>query len=317
MAKSRGGFRAALLAGWATLCVAGVLFARAKGIPVRAALSVIAAFLVEYPFYLVAGFPLVRERLSSSALPAILAGVMVLPYLVCCTGAVTFQWDSLLRLAALALALALWYRVLHVSVWADLGFLAMIGWVMLGRYFDPVYPELFRQRLSILGHLSLFQISTLVLMLERRVPETGFGFLPTTHEWRTGLLHYLYFLPTGGALAVATGAVHLGRSAPVGVVVLTFFGFLWVVGLWEEFLFRGVLQQWFEAWTANPLIALFLTAAVFGSVHLWFRGFPNWRWALVTFILGALCGRARNLTGGIRAGTVLHALVVATWRAFF
>lgn len=317
MAKSLGGFRAALLAGWVALSVAGILFARAKGIPGWAAFSVVAAFLIEYPFYLVAGFPAVRERLASG-LPVFLMAATVLPYLFCCASAFPFQWDAVLRLAALALALGLWYRVLHVSVWTDVGFLMLVAWVMLGGYFDSIYPEFFRQKLSILGKLSLFQITLLVLMLERRVPETGFGFLPSAAEWRSGVLHYLYFLPTGGALAVALGAVHFSRVAPLWRPAATFLAFLWIVGLWEEFLFRGVIQEWFEGWASSPFAALALTAVLFGSVHLWFGGgFPNWRWALVTTILGALCGHARNQTGGIRAGTVTHALVVATWRAFF
>jgi len=317
MAKSLGGFRAALLAGWVALSVAGIFLARSKGIPGWAALPVIAAFLVEYPFYLVAGFPSVRERLASPRLPAILTAAVVLPYLLCCAGAIHFQWDAVVRLAALALALGLWYRVLHVSAWTDIGFLLLVAGVILGRYFDPIYPEFYRQKLAMVGQLSLFQISALVLMLERRIPETGYGFLPSGAEWRAGVLHYLYFLPLGGGVALALGMVHVSQPGRLWLAPVTFLAFLWVQGLWEEFLFRGVLQQWFEAWTASPLVALAFTSLVFGAAHLWFRGFPNWRWALVATILGALCGRARNRTGGIRAGTVTHALVVATWRAFF
>jgi hypothetical protein len=52
-------------------------------------------------------------------------------------------------------------------------------------------------------------------------------------------------------------------------------------------------------------------------VHLWFRGFPNWRWALLTAALGWFCGRARNQAGDIRAGMVTHALAIATWMGFF
>src|SRR4051794_22259182 len=47
------GFRATLFGGWLVLCVAGLSFARLKGIPNWAALPALAAFLIEYPFYLV------------------------------------------------------------------------------------------------------------------------------------------------------------------------------------------------------------------------------------------------------------------------
>jgi membrane protease YdiL (CAAX protease family) len=318
MNQSLGRFRAALLGGWAALSVAGILLARAKGIPTWAALPVIAAFLLEYPFYLVAGFATVRERLAGARLPAVLVGAAVLPYLACCAGAIPFQASALLRLAALALALGLWYRVLPPAAWADAAFLALVAFAMLGRYFDSIYPEFFRQKLSILGRLSLFQITVLVLMLERRVGETGYGFVPTGREWKVGALHYLYFLAIGAPLALALGALHRSlRPAGFWVAAGTFLGFLWVIALWEEFMFRGVLQHWMEQWTSSRIAALAFTSAVFGAAHLWFRTFPNWRWALVAAVLGVVCGHARNQTGGIRAGTVTHALVVATWRAFF
>src|ERR1035438_4551384 len=175
MAKSFGGFRAALLAGWMVLGVAGLVFARAKGIPFAAALPVIAAFLAEYPFYLVAGFPAVRRRLAglcvvspgraSSTLPAVLTGSLLLPYLLCCCGAIRFDALALVRLASLALALSLWYVILPAAMLFDAAFLALIGWVTLGHYFDGIYPRFFGQHLDILarfnGHFAyLFDMTT-------------------------------------------------------------------------------------------------------------------------------------------------------------
>ena len=282
----------------------------------------IAAFLAEYSFYLAAGFPAARERLAGPKLPVLLLVSAVLPYLVCSAGTHDFEWVALARLAALALALALWYRVLPVTIATDAAFLALIAFVMLAKYFDGIYPGFFGQKLSILGTLALFYVSALVLILERQVGETGFGFLPTRRDWLEGALHYVYFLVVGAPLALALHAVHVSKTASVLTLVATFAGFLWVVALWEEFLFRGVLQQWLEQWTArfaakSRTIAWLVTSVIFGSVHLWFRGFPNWRWALIATLLGLVCGHARNQTGGIRAGVVTHALVVTTWRAFF
>jgi membrane protease YdiL (CAAX protease family) len=97
----------------------------------------------------------------------------------------------------------------------------------------------------------------------------------------------------------------------------TFVGMFWVVALSEEFFLRGVLQQWIEDWTASRAGALLLASAVFGLLHLWLGGFPNWKWALVAGVLGWFCGRARNQAGSIRASMVTHALVAATWRGFF
>jgi anti-anti-sigma regulatory factor len=92
---------------------------------------------------------------------------------------------------------------------------------------------------------------------------------------------------------------------------------LWVAVPLGRVLVRGVLQQWIEDWTRSRSGALLITSAIFGLLHLWLGGFPNWKWALVAGVLGWFCGRARNQAGSIRASMVTHALVATTWRAFF
>jgi uncharacterized protein len=304
--------------GWAALAAAGILFVRAKNLPLPAALPAIAAFLIAYPFYLVTGFPAMRERLAGQRLKWFLISSMVLPYLVCCCGAIQFHWVGAVRLAALAMATSLWYVVLPANAFADLAFLAIIPTVVLGGYFDSIYPPYLGQKLNVLGHVTFLPVLILVLMLERRVRETGYGFTPNRTEWRIGILHYLYFLPIGGAVGLWLHALKPHEPAALWKIVGTFLGFLWVIALSEEFFVRGVLQQWVEDWTRSRAAGLAIASAIFGLVHLGFRGFPfpNWRWALLAGILGWFCGRARNQAGSIRASVVTHALAVATWRAF-
>ena len=276
MAKTLGGFRAALLIGWALLGVVGMLYARSKGIPSWAALPVLAAFLVEYPFYLVPAFP---ERAGSAGRrPAagFLVASAVLPYLVCCLGAIQFELLSWLKLIALALCSGpLVSRFSRAIRLVDIGFLALVVAVKVGRYFEPASIPLSLQgrRIGILGDLALFNISVLVLMLERRVPETGYGFLPS----RAGLAHrrsrnYLYFLPVGFPWSSCCKATHFGcHPRPAGNRRLLSWASCWCSRSAEEFFFRGVLQQWIEDWTGNRRAALLITGLLFGLVHLWFR----------------------------------------------
>jgi membrane protease YdiL (CAAX protease family) len=318
MAKSLNGFRATVIIGWLALGVAGWLYARFRGVPGWAAAPALAAILVEYAFYLVPAFPTVRERLAGWRLPAFLVAAAVLPYLACCCGAVAFQWTALARLIGFALVLGLWYFALPPSAPSDIAFGALVAWLLLGRYFAGVYPAPYPHvEVSILAKLAVFQSAVLVLMLARRVPETGYGFLPSWREWRIGALHFLYFVPVGLPLALAIHAVKFAKPAPLWIVVGTFLGILWVVALAEEFLFRGVIQPMIEQASRHRAAALLLTSALFGLAHLWFRGFPNWRWVLVAGTMGWFCGRARNQAGGIRAAMVVHALTVTAWRAFF
>ena len=243
---------------------------------------------------------------------------MLLPYLACCAAARQFDALSLVKVAAVSLAAALWYKVLPFTPPADLAFLGFLAAIVMTGYFDRVYPVPYPGlQTAILGRMGLFHSSVLVLMLQRRIVETGYGFLPNRREWRIGLTHYLGFLPIAAALVFPLKIVHLAAPAAMWKIAATFLGFLWVVALFEEFIFRGVLQQWLEEWTWSRGAALVLTSLLFGAVHLWFRGFPNWRWALLAAALGWFCGHARNRAGSIRAGVVTHALVVATWRGFF
>jgi membrane protease YdiL (CAAX protease family) len=319
MPKTPRAFRATLLIGWIVLGAAGVAYARFKRIPNEAAFPALAAFLVEYPFYLVPAFPDIRALFRGRRLPVYLVGSAVLPYLVCCFGTVDFHWGSLVRVVALALAFALWYVVLPVNPVVDLAFLALIPVVLLGGYLKPVYAPKYSgfKDIIFLGHITLIQLAVMVLLVERRIAARDYGFVPNFREWRIGVIHFFLFLLVGGPVAIVFG-MKFGNPAPWWKIVASFIGFLWTIALSEEFFFWGVLQQWIRDWTSRSALALLLTAVLFGLVHIGFGGlFPNWRWVLLAAILGWFCGRARNQAGSIRASMVTHALVFATWRGFF
>jgi membrane protease YdiL (CAAX protease family) len=63
-----------------------------------------------------------------------------------------------------------------------------------------------------------------------------------------------------------------------------------VVGLSEEFFFRGMLQQLLTKRLKSTIAGLLLTSILFGLVHLPFRGFPNWRFALLAALAGIFYG---------------------------
>ena len=255
--------------------------------------------------------------MAGPPLPGFLVACAALPYLACCSGAIRFDIVSFVQLIALALTLGLWYRVLPVHPLTDAGFLVLVVAVKLGRYATYIYPTPYKGvQIAVLGDLTLFLMAALVLMLERRIRETGYGFLPTRKDWRIGAKNYLYFLPFGIALGFVLKAGKLVAPNDPLKLTATFLGVLFGLTLAEEFVFRGVLQQWLEDWTWSRRTALVLTSILFGAVHLWFKQFPNWKWWIIAGTLGWFCGRARNQAGSIRAAMVTHTLVVTTWRAF-
>jgi membrane protease YdiL (CAAX protease family) len=317
MMQSLGGFRAALLAGWTALSAAGFLFARSKGIPAWVAVPVLAAFLIEYPFYLFPAFAAVRVRFERS-LPLFLVVSFLAPYVAYASNTGQFRWRALVQLAALATVLSLWYKILPAAPLADGAFLVLVAAVVLRGYFDPIYTSPYPGlHVEILGHVALTRVCAMVMLVERRVPGVGYGFMPSLAEWKIGARHFFYFLIAGIPLAWATRLVRLGPGMPLWKIAATFVGMLWVVALSEEFFFRGLLQQWMVQWTGRPAWALAGTSIVFGVVHLGFRGFPNWRFALAAAVAGWFYGRAYREAQSIGASMVTHALVVTLWRAWF
>ena len=258
------------------------------------------------------------RELFARRLPLFLVATFVAPYLMYATNTGQFRWMAFVQLAALATALSLWYKILPASPLADGAFLVLTAAVVLRGYLDPIYSSpMHGLHLEILGYLALRRLCIMVMLVERRVEGIGFGFIPNLAEWKIGALHFVYFLVVAVPLAWLTHLVKLGPGMSLWKNAGIFIGALWVVALPEEFFFRGLLQQWLGQWTRSPGLGLAGASILFGAAHLGFRGFPNWRFALVAAIAGWFYGRAYRQAGSIRASMVTHALVVTLWRAWF
>jgi len=307
------------LVGWIVLSVAGMVLARQRGIPDKVAIPVIAAFLVEFVFYLVPGFRAVRERLrgklSASVLAPLLALSAVVPYLIYAEPTGQLHQAPFIELFCIAIAASFWFVIFPKSLAADLGFIILLAAVYLSKVLKQIYlPPYNKVSIDILGHLMLIRLGASVMLLQRGFQGLGFGFIPSRRECLVGLRYFLYFLPVGIPLGWALGIVTFhGRPGQEWQALGIFFGILWVVALSEEFVFRGILLQWMMRLTGNRWTALAIASVVFGLCHLGFRGFPNWRMALFATVTGAFWGEAYRAGKSIRASMVAHALVVTTW----
>jgi membrane protease YdiL (CAAX protease family) len=278
-----------------------------------------AAMLVELSLYMGLAFPAIRERWDrfGKRLPWIMVPSAVVPYLIMGIGVGTFSWQWLGVLVVMTAVVALWFR-LPRNVATDLGFLILMAGIYLSGVFKSIYPPpIDGLRIEVLGQLMWIRLGILAALLIRRVEGVGFGFLPTGREWWIGLQHFAFLMPLTMALMYG---LEFARFDPVDgwwwQAPATFVGILWVVALGEEFFFRGLLQQWLTGWIGIRA-GLVATAVLFGAVHLPFRDFPNWRFAVIAAVAGWFYGRAFILGDGIRAAMVTHALTVAAWRTLF
>lgn len=304
---------------WVAGAIAGTIYSQQKDIPANVALAAGLAMLVELTQYASLAFEEMRSRWQSVPL-AILAP---LSYIIYSAPAGVFTFQSLLIIWVAAALLVAWFQVLPRSALTDIGFVLVAAAPLVFRLIEPVYvsptPNL---DLDILGKLLWIRLGVLVILHHRPQRGIHFGFIPTRDEWKTGLL---YGALTLCAVLPLTLAIGFARFAPpnlpwwsvAGIALGNFLGILWVVALMEEFFFRGLLLQWIAQWTGSFWAGLIVSSALFGSVHLNFREFPNWRFMALASVAGVFYGLAFRKGGGIRAAMVAHALLVMVWKTAF
>ena len=328
MPNSLGRFKAVLGAGWILLGLAAVVYARMKSIPVWIAVPVAAAFLMEFPFYLLAGFDAPRQWLEKQgnvrvAWALTLSGI--LPWLAYSVPTGEFHLLPLAGLLIITGAVSFWYIALPPGALTDAAFLVIPAAVMVEKVFDQIYASpIPKVQLGILGQVMLIRTAAMAILLVRKNAggepvDVEFRFWPNSREWLVGVRYFAMLIPFAGLAYWGLGLVKF-RDHPYNVLQAagTFFGILWVVAISEEFFFRGLIQQWIGKWTSSPVAALAIASILFGSVHLGFNHrFPNWRFALVAAIAGVFYGLAWRKTKSIQASMVSHALTVTLWRVFF
>jgi len=311
---------------WAAGAVAALFYAQDRGIPWTTALAVLPAFLLEASLYFAMGVERLRLRLEKLP-PAGVAISLVLaaaaPYTLASLVLRNFSGHSLGVIVALVVVAAFWYVVFPHQTAVDILFLIFIAAVWLARAIPPLYATpLAALPLGLLGQLMWFRTGIFAILSVRRMKNVGFGFWPAAREWKIGALYFAGLAPVAAAAgwALHFASPHLryaGWERTTLIGLATFFGILWVVALGEEFFFRGLLQQWIAGWLRSDWAGLLLAALLFGSVHLWYRTFPNWRFAALAGVAGVFYGMAYRQARSIRASMVTHALTVTAWRLFF
>lgn len=262
-------------------------------------LPVAPAYAVELACYLALAFGL-WAKLPSRWLPVVLPAVALLSYAVL-PQAHELWW----QLLGLVLIPSMWFAVLPRNRWLDLTFIAAMAIVMLSSGFSGLYAA---SKADAVGKAMWVRTGMIAVLYLGKEPDLNFGFWPKREEWRIGAREFLYLLPVVGLVGVLISYWKVPTNPDWGKNALNglgmFIGSLWFVALWEEFFFRGLLQRW---------LGLPVAAVLFGLAHLPFRGFPNWKFALLAMCAGIFYGRAFRAAGSVRAGMVTHALTNATW----
>lgn len=315
----------------ACLALAGAAYAAYRDIPTALAVPIVLAFLLQISFYLVPGFPEARrrleERLSPYRLGILAVAAALAPYLIYSLPTGVFQFSALLKLALLSgvvtFTFVLWPTKSPRLTWQDLVVLTAVAVAELGRVFRQIYlSPVSDLRLESMGRIMIIGVGATAFLSLRRLAGTGYQFGMTGADWKTGLKQFAIFLPLGAAIAVL---IRFARYRPVEIegwmypmaTLGTFLGMYLVVALFEELLFRGILQNLVAETLGRPLASQAIASVAYGLSHLTFRSFPDWRFAMLATIAGWFYGQAYRERRSVVAASIAHALVNAVWRLLF
>ena len=327
MFRAQRPFLITLACTWISLILTAWLYSKLAPVSLWIWAAALPAFIIETLFYLGSVFENTRAAFARLGVSRVQAGLLwasaVIPYLVFSVGAGTFQRNAFYLLALLSAVLAFWHALFPRRIAYDAGFLVIAAAPLITHVFSRIYRAPDHDiRVDILGHLMWIRVGLIALLVLRQWRPGPVSLWPKRREWRIGALWFVVLSIPLVLLALGMHDVQLAAQISPwwripALAAGTFVGFGCVSGLGEELFFRGVVQRALLNTWRSPFSAVLLSSLLFGSVHLWFHQFPNWRAAIVAAILGIGCGFAYAQTGSIRASMVTHAFAVATLKTFF
>jgi membrane protease YdiL (CAAX protease family) len=277
-----------------------------------------ALFLLLVPYFF---FGLRAQARQSAPVSLLWAPALLAPYGVYAAGTGAFDAAALLRL------------ILYVGLPALLvhlgrerkgpGVFDLLAVLVIWLPFDLrlleniwVWPE--GQGAYGLQTVMAVDLAVLLFVLVRGIEGIGYRFQLSLDAARAALVSFVLF----SAVAIPLGlGIEFIRYDPdrfdaVGLIG-SFLAIFLFIGIPEELLFRGLIQNFLDRWLGKGWTSLLLASIVFGAAHLDNDQPPNFAYALMATVAGVFYGRAFRRTGGLMAPALVHALVDTVWRAVF
>jgi membrane protease YdiL (CAAX protease family) len=309
---------------WAAFCLGGTLYASWLGYGGKA----FAAALTTCAFLLLVTLAMaargVTEGIAAKfgAGGGLLLGICaLLASIVYLVGTGTFtvaRAGAACGLIFVPLALALSAGGAAAGAWQDFATIAGI-WVFVK--FGPshwLWPYPGGRLAYVLTVLMAVNSAGASFLLVRRVKGTGYSI-----GWGKGWTAYTLGCFFAFALIASTLGIgiHFIAIAPQWSRWSNFVGLSLTILLFtawpEEFLFRGLLQNFLARASKSDWAGWWTASVLFGFSHIANLGFPNWRYVILASIAGLFYGWTWRKTGSIFASALVHAAVDAAWHFLF
>lgn len=212
------------------------------------------------------------------------------------------------------LALALWSKLeplVILWIWLPLE-LGIIRQILIAQTRGPDLHYAFAQMLAIDAGIVAF-------IVWNGTPNVGYRYEVDRRIIRSGLVNFLLFAVVAIPLGLSIHFIHYSFALrKLYSAIPVFAGIFFFTAIPEEFLFRGLIQNWIERATRRRIVSLLIASVIFGAAHL-NNGppIPNYRYFLMASIAGIFYGRAWSRTGSLVASALTHALVDTIWSVVF
>jgi membrane protease YdiL (CAAX protease family) len=313
-----------VLAAASALFAASILVDRGHaGVP--AVVTVFALFLLALPYFFF-GLTSLPDRLARwlDRRPGRLLGMaalLLVPYLIYAVGTNTLTVDRVSKLALLVLGpVALLARSTQPATrltWLDaLTILAL--WLPLDfRVFRDAWAWPAGGAAYTMNVILAVDLALLLFVAFRRLDGVGYRFRIGRKDLTAFAANLTMCLVFVVPIGLATGFVRFNPGTDPAGFAASFAAIFLTIGLPEELLFRGLIQNLLQKTWNHAMLALVVTSVVFGLAHLNNGPSPDWRYAVLATIAGFFYGRAYLQSGGLMAAALVHTSVDAVWRGFF
>ncbi|MFQ5742688.1 MAG: type II CAAX prenyl endopeptidase Rce1 family protein [Acidobacteriota bacterium] len=314
---------AALAAGWQ------VLERGYRGFPLIISLSALLLLLLPYFLFGLTGLGdwLKRRLAQRPAAVVAFASLLLAPYLIYGPATGAFSLRSLVVLAGFILLpttlLLVARRASGRPSRHDPGLFDALAVLAIWLPFDFrwmrqvwVWPQ--GMGSYIFNAVLAVDLAILLFVCLRGFEGVGYRFRLRRSDAAVIAVNFLVFAAIAIPLGMSIGFLEFHpRGSGLVDFVGTFTSIFLLIGIPEELLFRGLIQNFLQQRLRREWLALALAAVIFGAAHLNNGPFPNWRYFVLASIAGVFYGRAYRSSGGIAASACVHALVDTVWGKLF
>ena len=250
--------------------------------------------------------------------------LLLVPYLIYALGTGAFSVMAIAKLAAYIAIPTLFLlpdrlrRAERVG-WRDFAAMLALGLPISAGWLGGIWT--WPQDIYIFRPLFCVCVGAYCFMVIRNLEGVGYRLGFHKGDLIDGVSNFLGFALLAIPLGLALGFIHPhGNQVSIAQVAFQLFGIYLTIAIPEEFLFRGILQNFLGKSirrSRHDVYGLLIASVVFGASHLHHPPAPNWKYGILAMLAGIFYGNAYRTRRRLSAPALTHTLVDTVWHFWF